>query len=88
MSRSTNALKASIIKLQTFIVAVLTHIRDVSSLTYLLCLNTVKPTAYTVELKINVLFYTSYPKIDKVWMFSSLFLPLAARVRRLNPEMH
>ncbi|HEY9813934.1 MAG TPA: hypothetical protein V6D31_10445, partial [Candidatus Sericytochromatia bacterium] len=55
----------------------------VSSLTRLACLDAAKNTAYTVELKINVLFYTTYLKVGELWMFFSIFLDLAAQDRRL-----
>jgi hypothetical protein len=64
-------------------VTVLTRMGNVLSLTHLTCLNAVKTTAYTVELKINVLFYTTYLKVGELWMFFSIFLDLAAQDRRL-----
>jgi len=64
-------------------VTVLARINDVSSLTHLPCLNAAKTTAYTVELKINVLFYTNYLRVSELWMFSGVFLGLAAYVRGL-----
>ena len=73
------------------IAVILTRVDDVSSLTHSLCLNAAKTTACTVELKINVLFYTKHLKVkDTVtaltYIFTNSRLSWAAKPEKYTPK--